>query len=157
MEDHGPVAVGDAPPQGDLVELSRSACLALLSTARIGRVIYTDAALPAALPVTYALDDEEVVFRTNGGGRLAAATRNAVVGFQVDELDWVTRTGWTVLGVGEAYEVTEPRRLAALRGRLPQPWVPGHVDHTTCIPLQRLTGRRIVAGHGSGARNLPLR
>lgn len=145
MEDHNRVAVGDAPPQGELVELSRDACLALLSAARVGRVIYTDAAMPAALPVTFALDDEEVVFRTNSGGRLAAATRNTVVGFQVDELDWVTRTGWTVLGVGEAYEVVEPGRLAALRGRLPQPWVPGHTDHTICVPLQRLTGRRVVA------------
>jgi nitroimidazol reductase NimA-like FMN-containing flavoprotein (pyridoxamine 5'-phosphate oxidase superfamily) len=150
MEDHSRVALGDAPTQGELLELGRLACLALLSTARIGRVIYTDAALPAALPVTYALDDEEVVFRTNRGGRLAAATRNTVVGFQVDELDVVTRTGWTVLGVGEAYEVVEPRRLAALRERLPQPWVSGHTDHTVCIPLQRLTGRRIVATDHAG-------
>lgn len=129
----------------ETVELGRAGCLALLCTVGIGRVIYTDSALPAAQPVTFLLDDEEVVFRTWGGGKLAAATRNTVVGFQADELDTATRTGWTVLGVGEAYEVINRHRLAALQARLPLPWVPAHTDHTIAIPLQRLTGRRLVA------------
>ena len=128
----------------ETVELDRAGCLALLSSVGIGRVIYTDSALPAAQPVPFLLDDEEVVFRASGGGKLVAATRNAVVGFQADELDMATRSGWTVFGVGEAYEVIEPRRLAALQMRLPAPWIPAHPDHTIAIPPRRLTGRRLV-------------
>ena len=107
--------------------------------------MFTDAALPAAQPVTYLLDDEEIVFRTGDGGKLAAATRNAVVAFQVDEIDTGTRTGWTVLGVGQAYEVVVPERLSELADRMPAPWAPDRTAHTIAVPLQRLSGRRLVA------------
>jgi hypothetical protein len=109
-----------------------------------GGVIFTDAALPAAQPVTFLLDGEEVVFRTRNGSKLAAASRNAVVGFEVDEIDTVTRTGWSVLGIGEAYEVLDPTRLDDLAVRMPAPWAADHDTHTISVPLQQLTGRRLV-------------
>jgi nitroimidazol reductase NimA-like FMN-containing flavoprotein (pyridoxamine 5'-phosphate oxidase superfamily) len=127
------------------MELDEVECLRLLAGEQIGRVVFTEAALPAAQPVTYLLDDEEIVFRTGGGGKLAAATRGAVVAFQVDRIDTGTRTGWTVLGVGQAYEVVVPARLAELAERIPAPWAPHRTAHTIAIPLQRLTGRRLVA------------
>jgi nitroimidazol reductase NimA-like FMN-containing flavoprotein (pyridoxamine 5'-phosphate oxidase superfamily) len=105
--------------------------------------VFTESALPAAQPVNYLLDDEEVVFRTANGSKLAAATRHHVVAFETDHVDERTRTGWSVLGVGEAYEVLDPVRLAELAERLPPPWVPQHDQHTISIPLQRLTGRRL--------------
>ena len=76
-------------------------------------------------PVAYHLDDEEIVFRTKNGSKLAAATRHAVVGFEVDDFDLEARTGWSVLGVGEAYEIVDPARLAALADTHTDPWVPG--------------------------------
>jgi uncharacterized protein len=129
----------------DLIELDEAECLRLLAGCIVGRVVFTDAAMPAALPVTYLLDDEEIVFRTGAGSKLAAATRNAVVAFQVDQIDPSTRTGWTVLGIGEAYEVVVPQRLAELAERMPAPWAPNRTAHTIAMPLQRLTGRRLVA------------
>jgi uncharacterized protein len=125
----------------ELTELGREECLRLLSGGLVGRVVFTDAALPAAHPVTYLLDGDEVVFRTATGGRLAAATLQHVVAFEVDEIDAVGRTGWSVLGVGQAYEVTEPVRLADLAGRMPAPWAADRDGRTVAIPLQRLTGR----------------
>jgi nitroimidazol reductase NimA-like FMN-containing flavoprotein (pyridoxamine 5'-phosphate oxidase superfamily) len=126
---------------GEPTELGHDECLRLLANALIGRVVFTEAALPAAHPVTYLLDGDEVVFRTAGGGKLAAATLHRVVAFQVDEVDPAGRTGWSVLGVGEAYEVTDPRRLAELAAHLPAPCAANHGGHTVAIPLQRLTGR----------------
>jgi uncharacterized protein len=140
-----------AADRAELVELDEAECLRLLADHEIGRVVFTDAALPAAQPVTYLLDEEEIVFRTGGGGKLAAATRNAVVAFQVDHIDPTTRTGWTVLGVGQAYEVTVPSRLAELAARMPAPWAPSRTTHTIAIPLQRLTGRLLsTAGAAEG-------
>ncbi len=130
----------------ELVELDRDVCLRLLAKHAVGRVVFTDAALPAAQPVNYLLDDEEVVFRTSAGSKLAAATRHAVVAFEIDEIDPRTQTGWSVLGVGEAYEVLDPARLAELAERMPAPWAAGRMDHTISIPMQRLTGRRLVLG-----------
>jgi uncharacterized protein len=128
---------------GQLFELDRWECLRLLATGSIGRVVFTEFALPAAQPVSYLLDEEEVVFRTHSGSKMAAASRHHVVAFQVDEIDVDSRSGWTVLGVGEAYEVVEPTRRAELAERMPAPWVAGHDQHVISIPLQRLTGRRL--------------
>jgi uncharacterized protein len=97
--------------------------------------------MPAAHPVHYLLDDEEIVFRTGNGAKLAAAARGVVVGFQVGEIDVERRSGWSVLGVGEAYEIRDPARLAALADRLPTLWPPDRTGHCISIPIQRLTGR----------------
>ena len=126
---------------GELTELGREECLRLLAGGIVGRVVFTEAALPAAHPVTYLLDGDEIVFCTANGGKLAAATLQRVVAFQVDEIDPAGRTGWSVLGVGQAYEVTDPRRLAELTDRMPDPWLANRTGHTVAIPLQRLTGR----------------
>ena len=125
----------------ELTELGREECLRLLAGAIVGRVVFTEDALPAAHPVTYLLDDDEIVFCTAGGGKLAAATLHRIVAFQVDEIDSTGRTGWSVLGIGEAYEVTDPRRLADLADRRLEPWAASQGGHTVAIPLQRLTGR----------------
>src|SRR6478736_4121550 len=86
----------------ELKEIDRPACLELLASGQIGRVVYTEAAMPAAHPVNYLLDGEEVVFRTGEGAKLAAASRGFVVGFQADEIDVEQRSGWSVHGVGSA-------------------------------------------------------
>ncbi|GAA4715019.1 pyridoxamine 5'-phosphate oxidase family protein [Pseudonocardia yuanmonensis] len=128
---------------GELTEIRRAECLRLLTREQIGRVAFTAHALPAVHPVAYVLDGEEIVFRTAAGSTLAAAVRHAVVGFQVDDVDPATRTGWSVLGVGEAYEVVVPDRLAELAAVLPDPWVAGRDGHVISIPLQVLHGHRL--------------
>ncbi|SNT60866.1 Pyridoxamine 5'-phosphate oxidase [Asanoa hainanensis] len=139
-----PAGPGAAP---NLAELSRAECLRLLATGSVGRVVFTESALPAAHPVNYLLDGEEVVFRTGGGGKLAAATMRNVVAFQVDDIRAESASGWSVLGVGEAYEVVDAVRLRSLGSRLPRPWVGSAANgHTIAIPLRRLTGRRLGIG-----------
>jgi len=125
-----------------MVSLDRAECLRLLSHGVIGRVIYTAEAMPAARPVNYALVAEEIIFRT-GGGHLATATNETVVGFEVNDIDLATRTGWSVLVVGRAYLVTDPDRLSEIMFRVPPPWAPGRTTHTIAIPTRQLTGRRV--------------
>jgi nitroimidazol reductase NimA-like FMN-containing flavoprotein (pyridoxamine 5'-phosphate oxidase superfamily) len=127
-----------------LVGLERVECLRLLAGGCVGRVVFTDAALPAALPVNYVLDGEEVLFRTRLGSQLAGAVPGNVVAFEVDRIDVATRTGWSVLGVGEAYEVRDPSRLAGLADSGPEPWAPRQDGVVMCIPLQLLSGRTIL-------------
>ncbi|GAA3080650.1 pyridoxamine 5'-phosphate oxidase family protein [Pseudonocardia yunnanensis] len=126
----------------ELVELDRSECLRLLAQVDVGRIVFTEAAMPAAVPVHYLLEGEEVLFRA-GGGRYFTAARPAVVGFQVDNLDPATRTGWSVLGVGQAYEVVDSARLAMITGGVPEGWAPGPAAHVVAVPLQHLTGHRL--------------
>jgi hypothetical protein len=107
-------------------------------------VVCTEAALPTAHPVTYHLDGEEIVFRSVGN-TLVTAVRQNVVGFQADAFDAPTRTGWSVLGIGVAYEVVDPDRLARIVDLVPYPWAPGDPGPLLVIPLRRLTGRRLTA------------
>jgi len=131
-----------------LMELNRSECLTLLATAPVGRIVFTEHALPAAQPVNFFLDDEEIIFRTRGGGKLAAAVHHAVVAFQADNIDPATRTGWSVCGVGEAYEIVDPARITELEAAAPPAWAPGPTTHLICIPLQHLSGRQLVLTDG---------
>jgi uncharacterized protein len=125
-----------------VVELDRDTCLRLLSRTALGRVVFTDAAMPAAAPVRYLVDGEEVVFRAVGGSTLAGIG-GSVVAFEADEIDVPLRAGWSVLAVGHAYEVLDPARLVELAGDLPATWSPGESEQVICIALQRVTGRRI--------------
>jgi hypothetical protein len=132
-----PVPVGLA----ELAEFDRAECLRLLGAAVLGRVIFTDAAMLTALPVTFVLDDEEVVFRAGEGSALATATRRAVVAFEADALDPDTHVGWTVLGVGSTYEVTDAVRLGGLVRSALLPWAPAGPALTIALHMQQLSGR----------------
>ncbi|MBB6380887.1 nitroimidazol reductase NimA-like FMN-containing flavoprotein (pyridoxamine 5'-phosphate oxidase superfamily) [Pseudonocardia eucalypti] len=127
----------------DLAALTEGECLRLLAGSVIGRVVFVDAALPAIQPVNFLLDGQEVIFRTANGAKLAAATRESVVAFEVDEIDPDTRTGWSVVCIGRSYEVTDPARLAALADTMPRPWAPDRTAHTIAIDVQRVTGRQV--------------
>jgi hypothetical protein len=128
----------------DLTALDRAECLGLLAAGSIGRVVCTDGALPTAEPVSFILDHEEIIFRTRVGSRLATAARNAVVAFQADAFDVTTGAGWSVLGVGKAYEVLGGLRLAELAAGKRLSAAPQHGAHLIAIPLWRLTGRRLT-------------
>ena len=123
--------------------LDAAECRRLLGSVAIGRIVFTDQALPAVQPVNFLLYEGAVVFRTGAGSKLAAAARDAVVAFEADDIDREYQRGWSVVVVGHAREVTEPRlreRLAELPLR---PWAPGVRDHIILIPIEVIYGRRI--------------
>ncbi|MBB4916988.1 pyridoxamine 5'-phosphate oxidase family protein [Streptosporangium saharense] len=123
--------------------LSRQECLDLISSATIGRIVFTDRALPAVQPVTFYLDGEDIVIRTGTGSKLAAATRHTVVAFEVDEFDVPTRTGWSVTAVGRAHAVSDPGQIDRL-SRLPlTAWAPGERNHFIVVRAEQVSGRRI--------------
>jgi nitroimidazol reductase NimA-like FMN-containing flavoprotein (pyridoxamine 5'-phosphate oxidase superfamily) len=109
----------DAEPA--LQELSHEACLELLATQEIGRLGVNAEHYPMIFPVNYALDQATVVFRTRPGTKLSA-TGHANVTFEVDQIDPVRRTGWSVLVCGSAEELTsDPARRRPPDARLPRP------------------------------------
>lgn len=75
------------PDTPRLRSLSRPECIALLVGASVGRLGLSIDALPVILPVNYLLIDGGIVFRTVHGTKLDAATRHAVVAFEVDEYE----------------------------------------------------------------------
>ncbi len=127
----------------ELEVLDREQCLELLQTVRVGRLVFTEDALPAVQPVNFRLFEDHVVIRVAGGAKLAAAARNFVVAFQADELDPDLRTGWSVTVVGHAQRVTDVDELVQLSGTFLQPWVDGRRDHFVRIRTEKVTGRRL--------------
>jgi hypothetical protein len=95
--------------------------------------------------VNFALDHGEIVIRTDRGGKLAAATRGAVVAFEADQVDLAGQSGWSVTAVGPSCEVTDPGELARLRTIGLRSWAPGERDHFIRISPVMLNGRRLHA------------
>jgi len=126
-----------------LQRLSRGECLTLMASVPVGRIIYTSRALPAVELVNFALDEGDIVIRTDGSGKLAAATCGAVVAFEADQLDLAGQAGWSVTAVGPSREVTDPGELARLRTIGLRSWAPGERDHFIRISPVMLNGRHL--------------
>ena len=125
-------------------ELSRAECLTLLRTSPIGRIVFTERALPAIRLVNFVLHGDEIVIRTGPGGKLAAAIRHTVVAFEADDVNNLSRTGWSVTVIGHAREATDPAEIASLRELPLRPWPPGTLDHFICIKAELISGRRLT-------------
>ena len=129
-----------------LQRLSRDGCLTLMASVPVGRIIYTRRALPAVELVNFTLDHGDIVIRTDRSGKLAAATRGAVVAFETDQVDPAGQTGWSVTAVGPSSEVTDPGELARLATIGLRAWAPGERDHFIRISPVMLNGQRLCTG-----------
>ncbi len=130
------------PPGPDT--LSWHECLRLLARAEVGRIVYSDQALPAVQPVDFVVDEEAVVVRTEHGSRLARAVERAVVAFEADEYEPAAGSGWSVTIVGECSEIEEPGQLERLSKLVPKRWAPNGDGHLVRISIAGVTGRRIA-------------
>jgi len=126
-----------------LEHLSRDECMRLMGSVPVGRIVYTRQALPAVELVNFALDDGDIIIRTDSGGKLAAATRGAVVAFEADSVDAVGHAGWSVTVIGHARAVTDSEEIRHLEQIPLTPWAPGKRDHFIRISSAIVNGRRI--------------
>jgi len=127
--------------------LERDACLALLASVPVGRVGVTIDALPAVLPVNFALaGDGAIVFRTVPGTKLDAATIGAVVAFQADDVCATGDVGaWSVLVRGVARELTTAADIGVAETLPLESWAwQRGADRFVRIEPTLITGRRVV-------------
>jgi uncharacterized protein len=131
--------------QAALRSLSRDECFRLLASVSVGRIIYTRQALPAVELVNFALDNGDIIVKTDHGGKLAAATRGAVVAFEADSVDQARQAGWSVTVIGHSHEVTDPDEIVRLERLGLSSWAPGEREHFIRISPGLLNGRRLSA------------
>jgi nitroimidazol reductase NimA-like FMN-containing flavoprotein (pyridoxamine 5'-phosphate oxidase superfamily) len=129
---------------GQLQELTKAECFDLLASEHFGRLAVIDDRGPVLFPVNYVLDRHTVVFRTEEGTKLHAASRGSRACFEVDGIDAAAHTGWSVIVRGEITEVTDRAGLARLRGLPLHVWAPGPRNRYVRILPATLTGRRIA-------------
>jgi nitroimidazol reductase NimA-like FMN-containing flavoprotein (pyridoxamine 5'-phosphate oxidase superfamily) len=120
--------------------------MALLGSHTIGRVGWNTMDGPQILPVTYAVRDGSIVFRTAPYGALSELRNVRQVAFEVDEFDVATRTGWSVLVRGWARPATDPDQLVKLWGEQdPIPWATGIRTLFITITPDVVSGR-VISG-----------
>jgi nitroimidazol reductase NimA-like FMN-containing flavoprotein (pyridoxamine 5'-phosphate oxidase superfamily) len=129
-----------------LIELDRGECLELLERAGIGRVVLSVKCIPVALPVNVCVLDGDVVFATDEGSKFDAAARGTVVSVEVDDVDRIYHTGWSVLVTGVAELLTDPQEIERVRHLPIQPWAPGSHRFFVRVPSTVVSGRRIAWG-----------
>ncbi|HVV77281.1 MAG TPA: pyridoxamine 5'-phosphate oxidase family protein [Mycobacteriales bacterium] len=118
----------------------------LLRSHHLGRVAFSaHSGRPVIVPVNYAVHDRQIVIRTGRGPKLEAARRGDLVAFEVDQIDLVAHTGWSVTLTGRARWVREPSTLARLTALDLEVWAGGPRNETIAIEPLHIGGRRLVA------------
>ena len=128
---------------GRVQELEPAECRQLLESMSVGRLGYCTDRGPRIVPMNYALVGDSLTFRT---GPTTEASWHAVfhdIAFEVDCIDVVRHTGWSVLVVGEAtlLEAASLRMLDLTQ--TPQPWADGERSIVAQLSLACITGRRV--------------
>jgi uncharacterized protein len=95
------LSVGDPLRQ----QLDVPECLRLLGTTAIGRLGFSEAALPALQPVTYRLAHGVVLIPAAPAGRTARAIRDGIVVLGVDSFGTCLGEWWVVNVVGPIHLV----------------------------------------------------
>jgi len=101
---------------------------------------------PILRPVNFALDGEALIVRTGEGTILDAARRGDPASFELDGIDRLEHTGWSILVTGVLAE--RPTDEAHLRLAL-RPWASGQRDRFVSLSLDEVVGRRIPSGQGN--------
>jgi nitroimidazol reductase NimA-like FMN-containing flavoprotein (pyridoxamine 5'-phosphate oxidase superfamily) len=123
--------------------LSRHECAQLLRANRVGRIGFLNDGWPAILPVNYVTDGDDIVIRTDSGTKFAALRHGAEVSFEIDAIDPLYRSGWSVLVYGNAAEVEDADELERVKGLGLRAWHQGAKPFWIRIAPVLVTGRRI--------------
>lgn len=145
---------GPQTDEAGLVVLDRDECFRLLQQAPIGRVVFTAGALPAVLPLNFAVDESPsatprragIVIKTGSDTRLATGAAGSIVAFEADEVDPGTLTGWSVVVTGHLTVVRDPAEVARLSELGLRSWITAPRDRYLRIAAEMVTGRRLTAG-----------
>jgi hypothetical protein len=137
------VALIDGDPSWTVEALDDLECRRLLATPDFGRLVFTRGALPVVQPVRFGVRNGQVVIPTRAGGQLSRAVRGAVVAFEVDSLDALTGTGWTVTAVGPAHVLTDPGDIAAAALLNVPSWIPVSEYSYVAVEISILRGCRV--------------
>jgi nitroimidazol reductase NimA-like FMN-containing flavoprotein (pyridoxamine 5'-phosphate oxidase superfamily) len=135
-----------------LEDLTEAESMNLIEQAEIGRIGFSGRYGPIVVPVNYKVVDGTVVFRTAVGGSLGEDLRTGIahaeykVAFEIDALNAVDRTGWSVLIQGAAHHVDDEQERAIVEQAGIEPWAGGEREHFVRIKPTLVSGRRIRRG-----------
>jgi uncharacterized protein len=127
--------------------LSEGDALALLATVPVGRLVYSDRALPFVTPVNFILDGADVVIRAGRRSALATHTPGNVVAFEVDDIDAVDRSGWSVVVTGRVELVDDADEVARFDAWHLQTWRPATTDRYLRLRPELISGQHLPSAN----------
>ena len=119
-----------------------------LARARFARLAFVDGDQPIVVPVNIRTDDaERVVFRTAAHGVLGGLDGHKVA-VEIDGHDPGLRSGWSVLVLGVARDITDAADPDAerLRAVTVDSWAPGDRERSFAVLPLSISGRVIPVG-----------
>jgi nitroimidazol reductase NimA-like FMN-containing flavoprotein (pyridoxamine 5'-phosphate oxidase superfamily) len=131
--------------------LDEAECMELLSTSRIGRLIYASRYGPAALPSEYKIREGSIVFRTYRTNFTEEDLRTGIedaeyqVVVEADQADPETREGWVVLVRGTAHHLDTEAERASIADIGLTSWFEGEPEHFIRVDPISVRGQRIRA------------
>jgi nitroimidazol reductase NimA-like FMN-containing flavoprotein (pyridoxamine 5'-phosphate oxidase superfamily) len=137
------IPISDGP---ELETLDSEECGRHLAAGGVGRIALRGELAPEIRPVNFTVVGPDVVIRTGDGAIMDAAQRGECAGFEIDDIDRLEHTGWSVVVVGKLFEVPTLDSLLELPLR---PWASGQKDRFVGLSLDRVSGIRIPAGRGN--------
>jgi nitroimidazol reductase NimA-like FMN-containing flavoprotein (pyridoxamine 5'-phosphate oxidase superfamily) len=140
---------GSGEPATKLVELDRDECLRLLAATSLGRLaVNVEGWPPVIRPVNYVFDQssQSIVFRSARGSKFTALVLSAQAAFEIDGVEPNGQTGWSVIVLGVAEELTQAAEVHRLEQLGLRPLAPGAKPHWLRIRSTVLSGRRIITG-----------
>lgn len=129
--------------------LTTGECLSFLRSVAIGRLVYTDDALPAVRPVTFAAPDGEIVIPT-GDNRWFDRFDGTVLALEAGVIASSTRTGWTVLAIGQSRLLDGTDGLEGFDDPSRAPWRGGPGARYLVIDIGYLSGHRTTLFRPAG-------
>jgi uncharacterized protein len=125
------------------VPLGRQECWALLRTVEIGRLCYTENAMPVVRPVPFRVDGTGVIAAVGATATLYEVFRRpSIVAFEAGEWTPGELRGWSVQAVGKAQTLPRPTVADHIQHEL-APWIDGAPAHFVCVELTVLTGQQV--------------
>ena len=130
-------------------QLDEAACLELLSTGRIGRLIYNSRYGPVALPSEYKMHDGSIVFRTyrvtftEEDLRTGIAHAEYHVVMEFDHVDPDAHEGWMMLVRNTAHHVDTEAERASISTVGLQSWVDAEPEHFIRVVPISMAGQRL--------------
>jgi nitroimidazol reductase NimA-like FMN-containing flavoprotein (pyridoxamine 5'-phosphate oxidase superfamily) len=126
------------------MEMSPEECMDLLHAGVVGRVAFSLPDGPRILPVNYAMNRGTVVVRTSPYSELGMHGWKIALAFEVDQIDYESHLGWSVVVSGRGSVVEDDDELDEIAATWPpRPWASGSRNlHLRITPL-RVTGRRL--------------
>jgi hypothetical protein len=141
--------------------VTRGEALSLLAGVSVGRIVFTENAMPAVRPASHLVESDDIIARSHDGsvvvppvgGRIpddewaAGSKRETVIAYEADDIDINFRLGWSVVVTGPATPITDPGEIARYATVL-TPWAFAGEGQLIRIHAGIVTGYRLFNHSG---------